>query len=77
MFDLSGYSEYFTKSIKHSFAFENHEDGSTGNYRYSSAALAIAGCIFFFSAVFYVLYASVRACMKGMGKTNNKEDPIE
>ena len=37
MFDLSGYSEYFTKSIKHSFAFENHEDGeyedgSTGNY---------------------------------------------
>ena len=74
MFDISGYTDYLTQSFKHSFAYDNLEDGeygdgSIGHFRYSSAALAITGCIFFFSAVCYVLYASIRACMKGMGKT--------
>ena len=81
MFDLSGYSNYFAESIKHSFAFDNlseglQEDGSPGHYRYASAALALTGCVFIFSAVCYLLAASARACMKGMSKTKTQENSL-
>ena len=53
-----------------------NEDGSPGHYRYASAALAVTGCVFIFAAVCYLLAASARACMKGIGKTKNQENSV-
>ena len=82
MFDLLSYSDYFTESLKRSFTIDNFyddefADGSPGNFRYGTAALAITGCIFFMSAVCYLLIASIRTCIKGVGPKQNNEVSAE
>ena len=82
MFDLSGYTDYLTKSLERSFTIDNFyddefADGIPGNFRYGTAALAITGCIFFMSAVCYLLLASIRTCIKGVAPKQNNEVSAE